>query len=59
LAQLDVQLARAYKAAAGHAPDKVQLKSEQLAWLKNRRNKCATAECVFAAYEERLAALHD
>lgn len=59
LAQLDVQLARAYKAAAKQAPDKVQLKSEQLAWLKDRRNKCVTAECVLAAYKDRLAALHD
>lgn len=59
LARLDVQLAQAYKAAVQQTPDKSQLKSEQLSWLKNRRNKCATAECVFAAYEERLTALRN
>jgi uncharacterized protein YecT (DUF1311 family) len=59
LARLDVQLAQAYKAAVQQATDKAELKSEQLSWLKNRRNKCATADCVFAAYEERLAILRD
>jgi uncharacterized protein YecT (DUF1311 family) len=59
LARLDVQLAQAYKAAARQASDKGRLKSEQLDWLKNRRNDCSTAECVSAAYEARLAALRD
>jgi uncharacterized protein YecT (DUF1311 family) len=58
LAKLDLDLAQAYKAAASREnADKAALRTEQLSWLKNGRNKCATPECLSAAYAQRIAAL--
>lgn len=57
LAQADVQLAQAYKAALGNAADKAALKKEQAAWLKNQRNVCTDANTMLKAYQERTSQL--
>lgn len=57
LAQADVQLAQAYKAALGNAADKAGLKKEQASWLKNQRNICTDANTMLKAYQERTSQL--
>lgn len=57
LAQADVQLAQAYKAALGNTVDKAALKKEQTAWLKNQRNLCTDANSMLKVYQERVSQL--
>lgn len=57
LSAQDAELAVAYRAARTTTADEAGLKAAQLAWLKNARNKCTSAQCLSAAYSDRLAAL--
>lgn len=57
LAQADVQLAQAYKAALGNTADKAALKKEQAAWLKSQRNVCTDVNSMLKAYQERVSQL--
>lgn len=54
---LDSELSAKYKAAFGAAPDKQLLKSEQIAWMTQTRNKCASTPCLENAYASRIATL--
>lgn len=59
LSDLDEQLASIYRQALGLAQAGTsEPKASQRAWLK-RRNACADASCVTAAYRERIAELED
>jgi uncharacterized protein len=56
--ELDRELADAYRRALrGPAENQEELRSEQRAWLSNRRNRCADVECLRRAYRARMAAL--
>ncbi len=57
LAQADIQLAQAYKAALGDAADKAALKKEQAEWLKNQRDVCIDANAMLKVYQERTSQL--
>lgn len=52
LAALDVRVAAAYKTMRSESEDKDGVKSEQMAWLKER-NACRTTECLASSYAER------
>lgn len=52
LAALDVRVAAAYKTLRSESDDKDGVKSEQMAWLKER-NACRTTECLASSYAER------
>jgi uncharacterized protein YecT (DUF1311 family) len=56
LAELDVELKKLYDQAKVSASLE-QLKAEQLNWLKNERNICISAECIFLAYQGRISQL--
>ena len=57
LAELDSQLAKAYKRARAAAADPNKVRSEQRAWVKER-NKCrSNVACLQQSYQSRLAAL--
>lgn len=55
LAKLDVKLASAYAESLKTSDDKAALKSTQLDWMKSRRNKCTSVQCLADAYAERIA----
>lgn len=57
LAQADVQLAQAYKAALSKSPDKVALKKEQGVWIRNQRDACADASAMLQVYQDRISQL--
>jgi hypothetical protein len=57
LSNLDVQLNDVYAQAAKRVTDRSVLKTEQLAWLKNVRNRCSDADCMKHAYGLRLVEL--
>jgi len=57
LSQLDDLLNESYKKTISNNSQKAKLKSEQLSWMKNIRNKCKSYECLAASYEERINAL--
>lgn len=58
LAELDEYLGRYYSAArAGNPAAASCLQANQSEWLKSRRDACASADCVRAAYLDRLAEL--
>ena len=54
--RLDEELAGVYRKALATAPDPAALRREQREWLKVRE-ACATAECLHAAYGDRIAAM--
>ncbi|MDP2832527.1 MAG: lysozyme inhibitor LprI family protein [Pseudomonadota bacterium] len=56
LSEMDNHLAEQYALALGQAKDKVAIKAEQIAWLKER-NGCPDRECVRQHYYRRLDAL--
>lgn len=56
LSDLDDRLAAAYSAARRQTGNPGQLLMDQRAWLA-RRNLCRTSDCVFQAYQTRLADL--
>lgn len=58
IAELDEQLGRYYGAARdGNPPAASCLRTDQAAWLTSRREACADAACLKAAYLDRLAEL--
>ncbi len=58
-ADLDGQVARAYRQALANAESQDAVKVGQRAWLTNDRNKCADASCLRDVYKKRLAVLVD
>lgn len=57
LSALDAKMGTTYRAARTISDDETSLKTAQLSWLKNERNKCATTKCLSDAYQSRLVAL--
>jgi uncharacterized protein len=58
LSTLDDQLSESYMVALTSVADEKKLKAEQIAWLKNVRNKCVDNDCLEKAYLTRLLALN-
>ena len=67
LATLDFELAETYRSALGRAkmydrkygpPSSqvayINLVQEQNSWLRNSRNRCQSADCIFDVYQNRL-----
>lgn len=67
LAALDLELAETYRGALGRAkmydrkygpPSSqvayINLVQEQNSWLRNSRNRCQSADCIFDVYQNRL-----
>jgi len=52
---LDEQLNTIYKTVLEKSLDKESLKKQQRLWLKTSRNSCQSADCVIAAYSERIS----
>jgi len=59
LRSLDRDLFDTYQENLRNSHDQALLRSEQLAWLRNVRDKCTTAGCVENAYAQRISELHD
>lgn len=57
VSNLDEQLTADYKVALEKATDKDTLKQQQRAWLKEKRNACKDATCLFTVYQQRLVEL--
>lgn len=57
LSTLDEQLASAYRGALTSTANPSQLKSEQIAWITQIRNKCEEKNCLKVSYENRIRAL--
>ena len=57
LSKLDSELADAYGVAALTHADAESLKSDQRAWLRETRNKCADEACLETVYKQRIVAL--
>lgn len=58
LSKLDVELSQSYMKARDKAEDKKTLRSQQLAWMKSRRNACSDKACMAQAYKDRIAQLN-
>ncbi len=61
LAVLDLAMANAYREAASHVrtrEGKAALRDLQNHWLRRVREACADAECLKAAYEQRIRELN-
>lgn len=54
LSRLDEQMARAFTDARSQGGVNA---ADQVAWLKNVRNRCATVDCLKSAYQARIADL--
>lgn len=54
VASLDLRLTRAYKELLQIYPDKSKLKSEQVTWIREKRNMCSSVDCMKAIYQERV-----
>lgn len=54
LAEADVKLAQAYKAAANASTDKDALRAAQSKWRQSERDACSDVKCMLRAYNERL-----
>ena len=57
LSARDDALMEAYKRALVESKDANRIKAVQRAWLKNVRNKCQDVNCLFSAYDQRIAEL--
>ena len=57
LSNLDDSLQQSYQQALAHSQDAAALKTSQLEWLKNVRNRCADNHCLKESYASRLLAL--
>lgn len=55
--KLDEDLAYAYKNARASVSSPHQLKKEQRAWLKNKRNRCQNVACVKQTMKSRIKVL--
>jgi uncharacterized protein YecT (DUF1311 family) len=56
-ANADKRLATVYGAAKSKSGDEQKLKSEQLQWMKEKRNSCNDAACLVRVTEERIQKL--
>ncbi len=54
LSKLDIDLSTIYNNLKNQAENKNKIKSDQLNWLKNKRNICSDSECIKTAYKERF-----
>jgi uncharacterized protein len=57
LSGLDDQMVQIYGLRLAKSDNPSALRTAQLTWLRNRRNKCTDDACLIAAYNERLLAL--
>jgi uncharacterized protein len=57
--KLDADLAAVYKAAMQKTDKSDDLKLQQRAWLKEKRNLCKDAACMLQVYQARIAELID
>jgi uncharacterized protein YecT (DUF1311 family) len=57
LSRADEELAREYKAARGATKNAKGLREAQATWLRRRRDACADAACMLAAYKRRMVEL--
>lgn len=57
LAKLDSHLMTLYQQAMKQAGSSDALKAQQLAWLRQVRNPCASVACLAGAYQKRIAEL--
>lgn len=54
LARLDAKLNLVFNEAKKRTEDIHPIKIEQIAWIKNQRNKCTSDECIKEAYDFRI-----
>lgn len=59
LADADVQLNQLYRKTLQQADNKIEVKQDQINWLKKVRNICGDAECISEAYSLRLGDLKE
>lgn len=57
LSKMDVEMVALYGKKRESTADHMQLKDEQLEWMKYKRNACSDKPCMVAAYKERIAVL--
>ncbi len=57
LSTLDDELTATYGRALKQTPNPESLKKQQRGWLRNVRNRCATANCLKSAYTARMRQL--
>lgn len=57
LGALDLKLAESFKKALARSPQPAVLRSEQMNWLRNRRDTCTHAMCIKQVYAARLREL--
>lgn len=57
LAQADVALTQAYKAALSKSPNKAALKKEQGNWIRTKRDACSDAASMLKVYQDRTTQL--
>jgi len=57
LADADVKMAQAYRAASNTSADKDALKAAQASWRKEQRDACSDVTCMLGAYQNRLREL--
>ncbi len=57
LAEADVKMSQAYKAALSASADKAALKDAQRSWNRTIRDACADVTCMLDAYNTRIAQL--
>ncbi len=57
LAQADIDMAQAYRAALNKAQSKSELKHEQASWLKEQRNVCSDVASLMQVYKNRISQL--
>lgn len=53
LAEADVRMSQAFRAAMSSTPDKESLRSAQNVWRKSRRDACSDVSCMLSAYKSR------
>ncbi|MBS1189666.1 MAG: hypothetical protein H6R10_1458 [Rhodocyclaceae bacterium] len=57
LARLDGELSVLYRQSLSQAENSNTLKSQQMDWLRQVRNKCATSSCLADVYKQRISEL--
>jgi uncharacterized protein len=57
LSRADEELGRQYKAARAATRDAKELRETQQRWIRTRRDTCADAACMLAAYRRRIPEL--
>ena len=57
LSKLDEKLAHIYQSTLKNSTNPTAFKKQQRQWLKSKRNKCQTADCLQLTYQARLDSL--